>query len=415
MVVENFAVSLKLRRSVVASQVQRTDAKDLLMTSTDPTRSRHETRRLRFAAALATATLLSTSCGLAFGDEGDDISAEVAVAGRGGTATTTAPLGEAERSEATVVDQATTSAPQAESAGASTPAQIDERFNGRSTQYLGIDVALGDLIFTGQTATEYLRSEPAADGNRRLLVEVAVTNNSNGPIGLPRTVLGIRLASGERLVAEEMLNAAGESIDTARTEAQATERVILTFPDADLTGASFEITEASTVPQFIPLDLAIPVPETYSLELPAQPAVSNLSSPSLWPACEYAWTGEVVGAAVLVEGLDGVRVQRAIKGSRWVVVDVLVSNDTTESEDFYPCNQAAMPMTNISPRLRIDGVATSETNRVPIGENIEMDAMAVVQFWYRIDVDTESIELTDTSGTRIAAWELDLPAVPGEA
>ncbi len=367
--------------------------------------------RLRLAAPLLVALMSATGCALPLTDEGEDISSQVDVSGAEADRTTSNAVGGEDQASAST---ASSRSDQQATSGGSRPVEIDERFDGRSVQYLGIDVALGDLIVTSQTAEEYLRSEGAGDVERRLLVEIAVTNQSNGAVGLPRTVLGFRLASGERIVADEMVASDGDRIDTVRVEAQATERVLLTFAEVDLWGASFEIAEASTIPASIPLDLEMPVTEAYSLALPAQPAAAHLSSPSRWPACAYTWTGEVVDARIVLEGVDGSQLERAFKGSRWVAIDLMVTNDTTESEDFYPCNQSAMPMGNVSPRLHIDGVATTETNTVPVAQNIEMGAMAVVQFWYRIQSGTEMIELTDTGGTRIAAWQLDLPAVAGE-
>ncbi len=414
MVERKRTVLLKLRARLPHLNGQRTNTKEPTMTDiadTPRASAPGAPTRLRLAAPLLVALLSATGCALPFAADGEDISSQVDVSGAEPDPSTSDGVDDVAQTSAST---ASSRSDQSATPSDSRPVEIDDRFDGRSVRYLGIDVALGDLIVTAQTAGQYLRSEETEDTEPRLLVEVAVTNESNGAVGLPRTVLGVRLASGERLVADEMVESDGDRIDTVRVEAQATERVLLTFDDVDLEDASFEITEAGTIPASIPLDLDLPVTEPYSLSLPAQPAVADLSSPSLWPACTYAWTGEVVGAQIVLEGVDGSQLERAIKGTRWVAIDLMVTNDTTESEDFYPCNQAAMPMGNVSPRLQIDGVSTTETNGVPITGNIEMGAMAVVQFWYRIETDTELIELTDTAGTRIAAWQLDLPVVPGE-
>lgn len=381
-------------------------------------------RRLS-AVTLAATMLLASGCSLPFADGGDDISADVQV---GSSASNI------KSSETTREDEATDSqavrdgdeTPTTESGVVgddSTPSEgddvlapltsIDTRFNGRSMQYLGIDIQLGDFITTNQTLQQYLGSLSPTDDDQVLLVEVAVTNQSSGTVGIPRGVLGLRLPSGEWVPAAEMRAADGDTVSTIRPETQATERVVLEFPAIDIAGANFEISEATTIAESIPLTAAETAPAPSTIELAGQVATTGLESPSLWPSCGYSWTGEVLSARIAVEGVDGRLLERATKGQRWVAVEMRATYDATTVAGSSPCDDYGLNVGELSPRLVIDGVSESPVNDT-FSDRIDTGSALTAEFWFQIPVETQLIELTDVGGTVIAAWMLDLPSVPGE-
>lgn len=376
------------------------------------------------AATLAATMLFAAGCSLPFADSSDDISADVEV---GSSAI--------KSSEATRETESTDGGavrdgddtPTTESSGLGeepTPSttddvlvattSVDTRFNGRSMQYLGIDIQLGDFITTNQSLQEYLGSLEPTDDDEVLLIEIAVTNRSSGTVTIPLGVLGLRLPSGEWVPADEMRETDGDTVSTVRPATQATERVVLEFPAIDIVGASFEISEASTIAESIPLTAEVTIVTPSTIELPGQVAVGGLESPSLWSACGYAWTGEVLSARIAVEGVDGDLLERATKGQRWVAVEMRATYDATIADGSSPCDDYGIAVSEISPRLVIDGVPGTSLNYTS-GDRFQPGTAVTAEFWFQIPVETQEIELTDVGGTRIAIWDLALPLLDGES
>ncbi len=410
------------------------DTKDTVMntlstsTSTSTTTSTSSSRfARRVATSVLTAGLLFTaSCGNPLAEDAQDISADVDVSG----AASKSPSGEGTTRDVveTPENESAPSEPTSDpdddepANGTSTPesddsapfVEVDTRFNGRSTEYVGIDFTLGDLTVTNQTLTQFTAgAEPTGD-DRILVIEVAVTNRGNGTVTVPIELIGIELNNGERLAPDGAQESDGASVYTIRPAAQATERVLLEFPAVDLTGARFVVSEANAIPQYIPFDPALIVADTYSLELPGKAPVAGLRSPSPWVSCNYAWSGQALSARILLDGVNGGQYQRANIGRRWLLIELQATNNTGSGNDFYPCNTAGMAISEIEPRLRIDGVSMGPSNRVSVSGRIDEDVTATVDYWFPIDADTAFVELTDVNGTVIGSWELDLPTVPGE-
>lgn len=394
--------------------------------SMTPQRNTRPQRRT-FGLALAAGMVMASSCTVPFLDDGEgsateDISAEVGVSGvdLGDTTKITDGRGDldADVGEAQPVDSTATSPDETTSSGGDEdPAPVlavDSRFNGRSVEYLGIGVELGDLIVTNQTVDEYVAAEDPTDDDRILILEIAVTNTGNGTVTVPEGVFGIELSSGERIAPLDMTATDGDFRSTLRPAAQATERALLIFPDVNIAGGSFVISEGTAIPLYIPLDPAVPVPEPYVMELAGQPAVSGLQAPSLWDGCAYQWTGEVIGARIVLDGVENNRLVRANKGERWLAVQIRATNNTPSGNEFYPCNTIGVAHGDLSPRLRIDGFAMSSTNYQQIGARIEEDASATMEFFFPISVDTTEMEVADVDGNVVASFVVDLPAVPGE-
>lgn len=370
---------------------------------------------------LAAGMLFASGCGLPFPDNGEDISADVAV---GGTKTESSAE-RATESTIPVLDdrtledttEPTLADPTQDATAPSEPAPsvaIDTRFDGRSMRYLGIDIELGDFITTNQTLEEYLGSLPPTDDTQTLLVEVSITNGSSGTVSVPSDVLGLRLASGEWVPVDEMRETDGDRLTTVQPATQATERVVLEFPTVDLVGASFEVSEASTIAESIPLTAEETTAGSYLIELPGQLPVADLESPSLWPSCGYLWTGEVLSGSVTVEGVDGRRLERATKGQRWIAIEMRVEYEATSVTGSSPCDDYGVAVNEVDPRLVIDGVAASSLNSVA-GDRIATGTAVTVEYWFQIPVEASEIELTDVGGTRIAIWNLDLPRLEGES
>lgn len=387
--------------------------------------SRRGARRLTSATLMA-AMLFASGCSLPFADSGDDISAEVEVGSSASNIKTSEASGESEQvSDGAVRDGDDTPTTESSVVGDEpTPSTtepvlapstaIDTRFNGRSMQYLGIDIQLGDFITTNQTLEQYLGSLDPTDADQVLLIEVAVTNRSSGTVAIPMGVLGLRLPSGEWVPAEQMRETDGDSVGTVRPATQATERVVLEFPPIDLVGASFEISEATTIAESIPLTPEETTAASPTIDLPGQVTVIGLESPSLWPSCGYSWTGEVLSGRITVEGVDGRLLERATKGQRWVAIEMRATYGATVATGSSPCDDYGIAVNEISPRLVIDGVPETSVNSVP-GDRIKIGTAATAEFWFQIPVDTQEIELTDIAGTRIAFWSLAIPLLPGES
>lgn len=390
-----------------------------------PTSGRSNHRLASFL--LAVGMLVASGCSVPFGGGGDDISAEVDVGGSSSNLKSSEVTRETQQAEAgsllDVDDAPASDSPAAspiegDDADPTTTAlaprtSVDTRFSGRSMQYVGIDLQLGDFITTNLSLEEYLGSQPPTDDDEVLLVEVAVTNRSTGTVSVPSSVLGLRLASGEWIPATEMRETEGDSLSTVRPATQATERVVLEFPVTDLAGASFEISEATTIAEFIPLTAEASVVPPSTIELPGEFLVAELESPSLWPSCGYIWTGEVLSARVAVEGVDGRRAERAAKGQRWVAVEMRTTYDATTVTGWSPCDDYGLGVSEINPRLVIDGIPESSVNSIS-GDRLDVGTAVVTEFWFQIPVETQEMALTDIDGTVIAAWVLDLPPARGE-
>ncbi len=381
----------------------------------------HPTRKL--AAALLTATaLLLGACGSDGTEAGDDLSADVEIAGVSGEGGESRPANDRETPPGPADDSAPSDEPAQPTDAADDPSTarilpaiaFDNRVEGRSATYLGIEITLGSLISTNQTLDEFTASADPTDDREIIIAEVAVTNSGSGDISLPEELFAIQLASGERVAPEDVSAPDGEWIWAIEAAAGSTRHALLAFPELDLEGASFVIAEGGAIAEYIPLDGPATTPEPYVVGLAALPAVGDLRSPSPWDGCDYAWTGEAVAASVTLEGVDGRRLDRASLNERWLGVELLVTNDTTRADEFYPCNSAGMAITAIEPRLRIGGVAMSPENSVPIGDRLDEGVGAIVTYWFPIDASTSRVELTDIGGTVIAGWDLDLPAAPGE-
>lgn len=393
--------------------------------SARPPRTMKARRRTPTVLIAAGAVMLS-SCGLPFADEGQDISADVEVSGaapeNGGASTRTEAKGDETASNigqgitSQSADEFDDDVPAEEVVDPAPALEVDTRFNGRSTTYLGIEIEVGDLIVTSQSIDGYVDGTPPTDDDSILIVELAVTNRANGAVSVPEEVLGIRLANGDRIAVADIRTPDGDAVYTMQPAAQSTERVLVVFPDVDLVGSSLEVSEAGRLPQSISFDPTEPVGEaSFALALEAQPAVAGLRSPSGGWTCDYLWDGRVANASVELEGVDGSRLERAAIGERWVAIELEVSPVTPQEREFFPCYERAMPASEIAPRLVVNGAAMAPSSSPSFGVQIEHNATDTVLFWFRIPADTPIIELTDVNGMPIAQWALALPSVPGES
>ncbi len=398
---------------------------------------RNRRGRLSAVAGLALTLTASSCAGLPFG--GDDASQDIAAvevegiepsdnaqlsASRADDSSTTlagssgdqaSDANDSSSTQPTSPDDTADSTATDDTSQAATPGAIetiDERFVGRSVEYLSTELALGAITVTNQDPRDLLKGIQGELDVPTVLIEVTATSRDGVAVNFPESLFGLVDSSGARFAPIDTLDQRGETMYSIGVESQATTRFVLVFPETDLAGASFVVSEAGLVPEIIPLtDTDTTQQSPYTFDLAAPTPLASVTAPGINDSCDLAMDVQIQSAAAVLEGNDSHRFERTAKGERFVGIDVSITN-RNEPDIFSVCGAGFGPY-QLEPRLEVDGVSLAPVNPIEF-QTIELGATIDTRFVFRVDTGPSDLRLVSLNGDVIGEWSVDIPAVAGE-
>lgn len=288
----------------------------------------------------------------------------------------------------------------------------DDRFVGRSARYLVSDIELGTIVTTNIAIEDYLNGTKAEIGDTVTAVEVNLTSVEGGSGFFSQELFGLVDADGVRFNAEQVFTPRGDREYSVTVESQATTKLVFVFPEVDLDGASFVLSEAGRVPAIIPLTDA-DTTQTSPYAFDVTPVVSpvDVTSNSFWENCLHTFTADLLSATATLDGRDGSSIERTALDERFLVVEIALTNITDTS--LSPCGGFGPRPDILDPRLSIDGV-TMAPSHIADAPFVEAGATVVGTFTFRVPTGAHDLVLTSITGDEITSWAIDLPAVVGE-
>lgn len=289
---------------------------------------------------------------------------------------------------------------------------VDDRFVGRRVEYLSTDLALGTISTTNQQPSDLLKGVEGDLDEPVILIEVTATSRNGVSVSFPDAVFGLVDESGARFAPIDVLDRRGDRMYTVGVEAQATTQFVLVFPETDLAGASFVVSEAGLLPEIIPLtDTDTTQQSPYSSDLGAPSSQVSITAPGINDSCNLSMDVQIQSATAVLEGNDQFSFERAALGERFVEIDLAVTN-TNEPDIFSVCG-AGFSAFQIEPRLEVNGVSLAPVNPSDF-TTIEIDATVSTRYVFRIDAGSADLRLVSLTGDVIAEWSTELGPVVGE-
>lgn len=340
-------------------------------------------RRPSVLAVLLALVLVASACG---GGGDDDASADEAAPS---TSETTAPADDDDADDTELI---------------TTDAELDLP---RSVQYAGVDLRVGDAVWSNATPASYGRSEPMVGEDVLLYLEVTsgFVEGFPGDDGfMPLRHFVIETADGERHPATGV-----EYVAELPVLASSDTTVVMAFEvtEDDLAGAVFAYDDGEHVPALLPLTEEVE-PSPY----PIHDSVGHPAAPLLPTGCEPAPADVTLVAAEWdVDGGVGVDGQKLARGTSsralvdhlWLRIELEVTARAGQCGGTF-ANQETF-------RVVADGTRIAPVNVLSLtladGETQPM------VYLYSVPDDAVEVALeAGAAGTEVATFDLDVPVLP---
>ncbi len=289
---------------------------------------------------------------------------------------------------------------------------VDDRFVGRSANYVIADVELGSVITTDRTPQDYLNGVDGELDNPVILIEVNLTSINGASGWFDREIFALVDSSGTRFSPTDVYTPRADATYSIDIESQATTKLVFVFDAIDLDGASFVASEAGRVPAIIPLtDVDTTQESPYTFDVSPAAVARDIEGESPWPSCTYAFSATIESATATLDGRNGTRIERTPIGERFVTFRVALTNTTTS--DAGNCYDIGGNVDDVQPRLEIDGVAMAPTYDGGF-EKVEVGATVTAEYVFRVPAGQHDLVLRSSIGSELGSWTVDIPPVAGE-